>query len=160
MWGRSLIKPLNLYGNPCVLNIPLCTHDILPHSSWYPPVYSCMLPVYCKPPGVLHIHYGGRVYEKSFNQSTVRLFLKTTYQSLGMIIKIVRMSLHCVKMPQFILVILFLYKSPFLFFPDVILSLGILNNILLHLYIWIVSYIFGEKKKQQKKTSCAAQRFG
>ena len=32
---RSLGKQLNLYGNPSVLNIPRCTDDILPHSSWY-----------------------------------------------------------------------------------------------------------------------------
>ena len=41
MWGRSLGKQLNLCGNPSVLNIPQCTHDISPHwsshSSWYPP---------------------------------------------------------------------------------------------------------------------------
>ena len=30
--GRPLGKQLNLYGNPSVLNIPRCTHDI-------PPVY-------------------------------------------------------------------------------------------------------------------------
>ena len=29
--GRSLQKQLNLYGNPTVLNIPWCTHDI-PHT--------------------------------------------------------------------------------------------------------------------------------
>ena len=34
--GRSLGKQLNLYGNPSVLNILRCTHDIPPHSSWYP----------------------------------------------------------------------------------------------------------------------------
>ena len=28
---------MNLYGNPSVLNMPHCTHDIPPHSSWYPP---------------------------------------------------------------------------------------------------------------------------
>ena len=28
MWGRSLGKQLNLYGNPSVLNISRCTHDI------------------------------------------------------------------------------------------------------------------------------------
>ena len=41
--GRSLGKQLNLYGNPSVLNISRCTHDI-PHThhgipsvySWYP----------------------------------------------------------------------------------------------------------------------------
>ena len=57
--GRSLAKQLNLYGNPSVLNVPRCTHDIpqcthgipsvlntptvlmiYPHSSWYPPLYS------------------------------------------------------------------------------------------------------------------------
>ena len=37
-----------------------------------------------------------------------------------MIIKIVRMSLHYVKMAQFILVILFLYKSPFIFLPALV----------------------------------------
>ena len=30
--GKSLGKQLNLYGNPSVLNIPQCTHDIPPHS--------------------------------------------------------------------------------------------------------------------------------
>ena len=29
--GRSLGKQLNLFGNPGVLNIPMCTHDI-PHT--------------------------------------------------------------------------------------------------------------------------------
>ena len=29
--GRSLGKQLNLYGNPSILNIPWCTHDIPPH---------------------------------------------------------------------------------------------------------------------------------
>ena len=33
--GRSLGKQLNLYGNPSVLNMPRCTHDIPRHSSWY-----------------------------------------------------------------------------------------------------------------------------
>ena len=31
--GTSLGKQLNLYGNPSVLNIPGCTHDIPLHSS-------------------------------------------------------------------------------------------------------------------------------
>ena len=52
MWGRSLGKQLNLYGNPSVLNIPRCTHDIphTPHGipqctehpslySWYPHIH-------------------------------------------------------------------------------------------------------------------------
>ena len=59
----SLGKQLNLFGNPSVLNIPHCTHDISPHSSWYPsgvimisptrimvsPVYSWYCPVYWTP---------------------------------------------------------------------------------------------------------------
>ena len=43
--GRSLEKQLNLYGNPGVLNIPRCTHDIphthgIPHCTEHTPAYS------------------------------------------------------------------------------------------------------------------------
>ena len=38
--GRSLGKQLNLYGNPSVLNILRCTHDILHTHHGIPPVYS------------------------------------------------------------------------------------------------------------------------
>ena len=44
--GRSLVKQLNLYGNPSVLNILRCTHDIPPHSSRYPPSVFMVPPVY------------------------------------------------------------------------------------------------------------------
>ena len=45
-------------------------------------------------------------------------------------------SSHYGKMAQFILVILFLYKSPFLFFPNVFLSLdNLTNNVFLKLVI-------------------------
>ena len=37
---RSLRKQLNLYGNPSVLNIPQCTHDISPQCTEHPPVHS------------------------------------------------------------------------------------------------------------------------
>ena len=45
--GRSLGKQLeNLYENSSVLNIPRCTHNIPPHSSWYPPCVFMVPPVY------------------------------------------------------------------------------------------------------------------
>ena len=53
--GSSLGKQVNLYGNPSVLNISWCTHDISPHSSWYPPVYSWYLPSVLETPAVLMI---------------------------------------------------------------------------------------------------------
>ena len=42
--GRSLGKQLNLYGNPSVLNISRCTHDI-PQCTEHPLAY-CTPPVY------------------------------------------------------------------------------------------------------------------
>ena len=51
---RSLQIQLNLYGNPTVLNIPWCTHDIPPHSSWYPPVYSWYPPTVLNTPQCSH----------------------------------------------------------------------------------------------------------
>ena len=78
-----------------------------------------------------------RQAKREIRENIMRIYLKAVFEnnlpSLGMIIKIVRMSLHYVKMAQFILVILFLYKSPFLFFPNAFLSLGNLNDIILQL---------------------------
>ena len=77
-----------------------------------------------------------RQAKRKIRKNIMRMYHNDVFEnnlsSLGMIRKIARMSLHYVKMAQFILVILFLYKSLFLFFPDVFLSLGNLNNTLLH----------------------------
>ena len=52
---RSLGQQLNLYGNPSVLNIPRCTHDI-PHTHHgIPQCTHGISPVYWTPPAVLMI---------------------------------------------------------------------------------------------------------
>ena len=45
----------NLYGNPSVLNIPQCTHDISPHSSWYRSAVLMVSPTVLNTPGVLMV---------------------------------------------------------------------------------------------------------
>ena len=51
--GRSLGKQLNLYGNPSVLNIPRCTHDI-PHSHHGIPQYTHGIPQGTEHPRCTH----------------------------------------------------------------------------------------------------------
>ena len=70
--GKSLGKQLNLYGNPSVLNIPWCTHDI-------PPVYSMISPQCTKHPPVYctDIIQGENNLEKTLNFEAVATVFST-----------------------------------------------------------------------------------
>ena len=59
MWGGGGRKgnQLNLYGNPSVLNILWCTHDIPPHSLWYLSSVLMVSPPIMNSPAVLMISH-------------------------------------------------------------------------------------------------------